>query len=85
MTRSRGPNVAWKVTVAFLLPIAVFILGIVLSNLLFKSHIQSESLLTLVNFLVSLTITLLYVLIIRIITKDRNHKSCTKKDNQKWN
>ncbi len=61
-----GPNIAWKVIVAFLVPIVVFIGGLAGSELLLRGRLE-ENTLTLVSFLLALCLTLLVVFVIRAI------------------
>ena len=63
---AKGPNVAWKVTVAFLVPIAVFIGGLAGSQWLLRGRFEEKALI-LVSFLLALCLTLLVVFVIRAI------------------
>ena len=65
----KGPSIAVKVLLAFILPLLFFIgSGIVAENLL--SHLIPDSgLKTLLVFLSALTATLIFVQIIRILTR----------------
>jgi hypothetical protein len=65
--RSSGPNVFFKVVKAFLLPIAVFIAGLVVFEELFAGIIRGESARTAVSFLLSVCISFFFILIVKAI------------------
>ena len=64
--RAKGPNVALKVIVAFLVPIGVFIGGLAGSQWLLCGRFEERTLI-LVSFLLALCLTLLFVSMIRAI------------------
>ena len=63
----KGPSVAAKVTKAFLLPIAVFIAGLVLFDKLLADVIRGQKIRTAVVFLLSAGVSFIFVLIVKTI------------------
>jgi len=63
--KAEGPNVTWKVILAFLVPIGVFIGVLAGSEQLLRGRFETEEALTLVSFLLAVVITLLVVFVIR--------------------
>lgn len=61
---SKGPNVAWKVIVAFVVPIVVFILSLAVSDRLFQNRFEGKFLIA-VTFLAALTVTLVVIVLLR--------------------
>ncbi|MEN8128178.1 MAG: hypothetical protein ABFR90_10300 [Planctomycetota bacterium] len=64
--KAKGPNVAIKAIVAFLVPIGVFIGGLAGSQRLLSGRFEEKTL-TLVSFLLALCLTLLVVFVMRAI------------------
>ena len=64
--KADGPNVTWRVIVAFLVPIFVFIAALAGSQKLLKPHLD-EQLLTAASFGIAFFITFLSVLLIRLL------------------
>ena len=75
--QSKGPSVVWKVVLAFLTPIFVFIASLVIAEKLLSGRL-SERMLTLAAFFIALVITLIVVFIIRAIRRPH----CERKYNQ---
>jgi uncharacterized protein YqhQ len=67
--KTKGPSVAWKVIAAFLLPILVFIAGLVFFDWLLAKKIESSWLKTLLGFLFSLIVTFIGIFIIKLTGK----------------
>ena len=75
----QGPNVAWKVIVAFLVPIGVFIGGLAASQRLFGGRFEGRALI-LVSFLLAVCLTLLVICVIRAINgRYKNDEHCEKR------
>lgn len=73
--QSKGPSVAWKVTVAFLVPIVVFIGSLAGANRLLQGTFEGNRL-TGISFLASAAVTLAAVLLIRVIgRRSKSHKN----------
>lgn len=64
----QGPTVIWKVLVAFLVPILVFIVSLAGANQLFQSQLEGK-VLTVVIFLTAMIITLVVIVLIRAIRR----------------
>ncbi|MHC5094957.1 MAG: hypothetical protein ACYSOU_02455 [Planctomycetota bacterium] len=62
----QGPNVAWKVIVAFWVPIGVFIGGLAASQRLLRGRIEGRALI-LVSFVLAVSLTWLVICVIRAI------------------
>ena len=65
--QDRGPSVVAKVAKAFLLPIAVFIGGLVLFDKLLADVIQGQRIRTAVVFLLGAGVSFIFVLIVKVI------------------
>ncbi len=65
--QDRGPSVAVKVAKAFLLPIAVFIGGLVLFDKLLTDVMRDQRIRTAVVFLLSAGVSFIFVLIVKVI------------------
>ena len=63
---AKGPNVAWKVFIAFLVPIAVFIGALVAAQHFLQNRFE-EKILTLISFFLAICLTLVVVFIIRAL------------------
>lgn len=61
--KAEGPNVTWKVLVAFLLPIIVFILSLAGANKLLESRFEGKGLIA-ATFLAAFVVTTTVVLLI---------------------
>ncbi len=70
--RSKGPNVAWKVILAFLMPILVFILSLAGANRLLQNRFEGKALIA-AAFLAALTVTLAAVVLVRQVRRSRTH------------
>jgi hypothetical protein len=75
---AKGPNVAWKVIVAFLVPIGVFIGGLAAGQHFLQSRFEGDSL-TLVSFFLALCLTLLVMIIIRVINNPAKKENSKKR------
>ncbi|MHC5074437.1 MAG: SoxR reducing system RseC family protein [Planctomycetota bacterium] len=67
--KTEGPSVVWKVIAAFLLPILVFIAGLIFFDWLLAKKIESSWLRTLLDFFFSLIVTFIGILIIKLTCK----------------
>ena len=76
--KDKGPNVAWKAIVAFLVPILVFIVVLAVSQRLLESRLESRGL-TIVSFLAAVCVTLLVVVVIRALSSPMKKKHCDKR------
>ena len=65
--RQGGPSVVWRVIVAFMLPIAVFIASLALFGKIFEGTIVSEKQRIGLSFLSSVAVTFISVIITRAI------------------
>ena len=66
--QSKGPSVVYKVVLAFLTPIFVFILSLFIAEKLLAHHFEKNTL-TLITFFLALFVTLIVVFVIRAIRK----------------
>lgn len=73
MGHTKGPNVAWKVTTAFLVPILVFIGSLAGATRLLEGKIEGR-VLTLATFSIAAAVTLAVMVFIRAIRR-RGSKS----------
>ena len=64
-----GPSVVFKVIVAFLLPVIVFIVSLAVFEEIFAKAVNTEQLQTLLGFLIALLITFVCILIVRAISR----------------
>ncbi|MHC4291724.1 MAG: hypothetical protein ACYTEU_03900 [Planctomycetota bacterium] len=76
--KATGPNVACKVIVAFLVPIAVFIGVLAGSQWLLQGKFE-ENMLILVSFILALCVTLLVVFVIRAVSSPKKKEHCDKR------
>ncbi len=76
---AKGPNVAWKAIVAFLVPIGVFIGGLAGSQRLLRGRFE-EKMLILVSFILALCLTLLVVFVIGAMSGPTKIEHCEKGD-----
>lgn len=65
----KGPSIALKVIVAFLLPLVVFIVSLAVFERLFAGSIDTEGLRTAAGFLAALAVTFVFILIVKVISK----------------
>ncbi len=65
----KGPSVVFKVTVAFLLPVVVFIVSLAVFEEVLAKAVNAKELRTFLNFLISLLITFVCILIVRMINR----------------
>ena len=64
----KGPSIALKVIVAFLLPLVVFIVSLAVFERFFTGSIDTEGLRTAVGFLAALAVTLVFIFIVKVIS-----------------
>jgi len=67
--RFEGPSVAWKVVVAFLLPVVVFIAALAALEEALAEEVESQAARTAVGFALALCASLVCVLITRTIDR----------------
>ncbi len=72
--KAEGPSVVFKVIVAFLLPIVIFIVSLVVFDKILGVIVSIEWLRTALSILIALFITFGIVLIIKVISKKFNEK-----------
>ena len=65
----KGPSVVFKVIVAFLLPMVVFIVSLAVFEEVLAKAVNTEELQTLLSFLISLLITFVCILIVQTINR----------------
>jgi uncharacterized membrane protein len=65
----KGPSVAIKVIVAFLLPLIVFIVSLAVFERVFARSIGTEGLRTAISLLTAFVVTFVFILIIKVIGK----------------
>lgn len=66
---SPGESVTFKVILAFLLPLIIFIVSLIVSDRLFAGAIKTEGLQMALSLLLALLMTFVYVLITRVMSK----------------
>ena len=76
--KAAGPNVAPKVIVAFLVPIGVFIGILAAGQWLLQGQFEGK-ILTLVSFLLAVSLTLLVVFVIRAVSGPVKKEHCKKR------
>lgn len=76
--KAEGPNVTPSVILAFIVPIAVFIASLAISQRLLKERFDDNTL-TVVGFFVALSVTLLVILFIRGIRYLIKKDACDKR------
>ena len=69
MGDSPGESVTFKVILAFLLPLIIFIVSLIVSDRLFAGAIKTEGLQMALSLLLALLMTFVYVLITRVMSK----------------
>ena len=67
--KTEGPSVVFKVVVAFLLPILVFIASLATFEAILAGAINSKEVRTALSFLLALPVTFAVVLIIKVINR----------------
>ena len=67
--RTKGPSVAGKVFLAFVLPLLVFISSLIVTGYLLTGLMAESGGKTFIAFLVALVVTVVFVQLIRIFTK----------------
>ena len=65
----KSPSVTFKVLVAFLLPIAVFIISLTVFSRILDELIKAKELQTALSFLLALPVTLALILAIKVINR----------------
>ncbi len=65
----KSPSVVFKVIVAFLLPVVVFIVSLAVFEEVLAKAVNTEELQTLLSFLISLFITFVCILIVQVINR----------------
>lgn len=70
--QAKGPSVARKVIVAFLLPIIVFIVSLAVFQEILANTMGSKQLQTALSFLLALSVTFGVILIIKVINSQLN-------------
>jgi len=78
MGKAKGPNVAWKAIVAFLVPIGIFVGILAGSQRLFKSRFEGD-VLTMVSFFLAFCVTLMVVFMIRAVGGLMKKENCDKR------
>ena len=78
MGKAKGPNVAMKAIVAFLVPIGVFVGSLAGSQRLLGNRFAGHAL-TLVSFILASSITLLVVFVIRAVNRPKKKEHCDKR------
>ena len=73
--KSKGPSIAMKAIVAFLLPIVVFIASLVLFEKLLENLIMTKHLRTAIGVPAALAVTFTIILITRYINRHDRQKS----------
>jgi len=66
---TKSPSVVFKVVVAFLLPLMVFIAALVASEKISAKAINSKEAQTVLSFLLALSVTFVCILIIKMIDR----------------
>jgi len=74
LSNSRGPSVAFKTVVAFLLPLLIFIASLACFKGILARVTDAKELRIALDFLLALSVTLVTILIIKVISKylDKN-------------
>lgn len=66
---AESPSVVFKVVVAFLLPMVVFIASLVVFDHILAKAMNAEKLQTTLGFLLALSVTVVFILIIKVINR----------------
>jgi phosphotransferase system glucose/maltose/N-acetylglucosamine-specific IIC component len=72
--QSKGSSVVFKVLIAFVVPILVFIASLIVFEPVLARFINSQRLLTIANFLFALSVTFVIMLVIKFVNKIVKHK-----------
>lgn len=70
--KAKGPSVAFKAIVAFLLPILIFIVTLAIFEKILAETIDIKELRIALAFLLALSVTLAMILIIKVINRQLN-------------
>ncbi len=65
----KGPSLTFKVIVAFLLPLVVFIVSLAIFERVFANSIATEGLRTAISLLAAFAVTFVFILIIKVIVR----------------
>ena len=68
---SDSPNIVWKVTAAFLIPMLIFTVVLAVCQMLFESAEKNQSLRIILSVAVSVGVVVLYAAIARRITNNK--------------
>ena len=66
---TKGPSIVGKVFLAFVLPLLVFIAGLVLAGYVLSVFLADSSINTLLSFLIAIALTVIFVQLIRVFTR----------------
>lgn len=66
---AKGPSVAGKVVLAFLLPVLIFIGSMILADAFLSSHLAEGGTKTVIAFLAAFVTTLVFIQLIRVFTR----------------
>lgn len=72
MGKAKGPSVAFKAVVAFLLPILVFIVTLAIFEKILAGKIDIKELRIALDVLLALSVTLATILIMKVINRQLN-------------
>jgi hypothetical protein len=67
--RTKGPSIVGKVFLAFVLPLLVFIAGLVLAGYVLSIFLDESSINALLAFLIAIALTVFFVQLIRVFTR----------------
>lgn len=67
--RTKGPSVVGKVFVAFVLPLLVFIVSLVLAGYVLSIFLAESGINALLAFLIAIALTVIFVQLIRVLTR----------------
>lgn len=74
--RAKGPSVVSKVLLAFVLPLLVFIISLILASYILSIFVIEDYTKTLSSFLAALAMTVVFVQVIRIFNREHGkHKT----------
>jgi positive regulator of sigma E activity len=65
----KGPSVAWKAVVAFILPLAIFITGMAAFQKILAQPLPDEKGRTILSFLLAMAATIGFVSIVKFVNK----------------
>jgi hypothetical protein len=75
LANTKDPSVVFKVIVAFLLPILLFIVLLIISEKIFSDILNLNKLYILLSFLVAISVTFVFMLLIKALNKQSNKDS----------